>query len=106
VARPFALLNFGDADLAPWTWHNVVALDEYKANADQWNKVGTGLYQFTQAGMRFKDPEKVQEWIAQCFGLKEFPEFTMTEPTAMMGPAGGGDAKPGQPSKPPLKVAK
>lgn len=104
LARPFALLNFGDAELAPWTWHNVVGPDEYKANAEQWNKVGTGLNQFAQAGMRFTDEEKVRDWVEDCFGLKDFPAFTMTEPKVAGDggmPGQGAPPKPG--AKPPAK---
>lgn len=97
IARPFAYLNFGDADLAPWVWRNVTSRDEYQANADQWNKVGTGLNQFAQAGMRFKDAGKVRDWVEKCFGMREFPEFEMTEPKVAGGP--GGDAPPGSAPK-------
>jgi hypothetical protein len=103
LARPFSLLNFGDPELAPWTWYNVVARDEFSANADQWNKVGTGLNQFAQAGMRFKDPGKTREWIESCFGLENFPEFELTEPKV----AGQGDgaAPPQKGGKSGLKAA-
>jgi phage gp29-like protein len=80
LARPFAFLNFGDADLAPWTDWDVIPIDEYAGNAKQWSAVGTGLNQMTQAGMRFTDPDEVREWMGSCFGLKRFPKFTMTEP--------------------------
>ena len=30
LARPFAYLNFGDANLAPWTWFDVVAQEEFE----------------------------------------------------------------------------
>jgi hypothetical protein len=109
LARPFALLNFGNADLAPWTWHNVVAREEFKENAEQWNKVGTGLNQFAQAGMRFKDPDKVRDWVEKCFGLEDFPEFEMTEPKVAgegMVSGGPGQGKPaGKPGLPKPKAA-
>jgi len=96
VARPFAHLNFGDADLAPWTWWDVTGSDEYEANADQWNKAATGLNQFAQAGMRFDDEEEVRVWISERMGLPDFPKFTMTEPkvAGMTGGESGGASTP------------
>jgi Protein of unknown function (DUF935) len=105
IARPFAFLNFGDADLAPWTSWDVVGSDEYEHNADQWDKAATGMNQFAQAGMRFTDADEVREWMSSTMGLKKFPKFTLTEPKVAGGAFGGDDSgsKPGAKAPPPKK---
>ncbi len=105
LARPFAYLNFGDANLAPWTWYDVTGSEEYEANADQWNKAATGMNQFAQSGVRFADGEEVRVWLDETMGLKKFPKFTMTDPVVaggaagekpMVPPKGAGNARPGK----------
>lgn len=105
IARPFAFLNFGDADLAPTTSWDVVGTDEYEHNADQWNKAATGMNQFAQAGMRFSDPEEVREWMSNTMGLKKFPKFTLTEPKVAGGFGGDDQQKPGGKNGPGVKKA-
>lgn len=90
VARPFAYLNFGDANLAPWTWWDVVGSDEYANNARQFQAVGTAIETLTRGGVKFKNAAAVRQWISRTFGLKNFPAFTIGSPPA---PAGGGFGK-------------
>jgi len=40
IAKPYACLNFGDPDLAPWTDWDVRAKDDYAHNAAQFSAVG------------------------------------------------------------------
>jgi hypothetical protein len=86
VARPFAYLNFGDADLAPWTWWDVKGAQEYADNARQFQAVGTGIETMFRGGMKFRDVEKVRRWISETFGLDNFPEFDFVTPPT----SGGG----------------
>jgi len=89
VARPFAFLNFGDANLAPWTWWDVKGKQEYADNARQFQAVGTGFETLARAGIKFRDVDKVRRWIEENFGLLNFPEFDIGDPVS----SGGGFGK-------------
>ena len=85
VARPFAYLNFGDANLAPWTWWDVTGRDEYEKNAKQFVQAMTGLEVGRRGGIKFKDPEQVRTFFAERFGLAGLPDFDIVEPVASGG---------------------
>jgi hypothetical protein len=82
IARPFAYLNFGDADLAPWTGYDVVGRDEYKTNAEQFQKFMTGLEVGRRGGIEFADVEQVRKWAAKKFGLDGMPDFKIVPPVS------------------------
>ena len=86
LARPFAYLNFGDANLAPWTRWDVVGRDEYKTNAEQFQKFGTAIEVLRRGGVQFKDVEAVRTWAAEKFGLDGLPDFEIVQPVS----GGGG----------------
>ena len=86
IARPFAYLNFGDADLAPWTWWDVTGREEYVNNAKQFVQFGTGIEVMRRGGIQFKDPEQVRRFAAERLGLADLPDFDIVEPVA----GGGG----------------
>jgi hypothetical protein len=88
IARPFAYLNCGDANLAPWTWWDVTSREEYGDNAKQLQAVGTAIAALRQAGVKFSDADAVRRWLADRFGLADFPAFTFEEPKPAA-PAGG-----------------
>lgn len=88
IARPFAYLNFGDANLAPWTWWDVVGRSEYSENAKQLQAVGTGIEVLRRGGIQFNDEEEVRRWISEKFGLSDFPTFIFKDPVS--GGLGGG----------------
>lgn len=93
LARPFAFLNFGDANLAPWTWYDVVGRDEYKNNASQFKEFGNGLMSMARAGLKFKDAKELQQYAKDRFGLAGLPDFEIGDPQAGSGAgsgAGGG----------------
>lgn len=81
VARPFAYLNFGDANLAPWSWWDVKGQNEYADNARQFQAVSTGMQALTQSGVKFRDPDAVRRWVDETFGLAGFPEFDFAKAT-------------------------
>ena len=121
AARSFAYLNFGDADLAPWTFFAVTPPEEFSANADQFLKMSQGVLALRQGGIEFKDPDKFRKWADTTLGLPGLPEFEIKEPVAPGGIGGTSNAsppkldpnaakalppgpgKPGQPKKGPPK---
>jgi hypothetical protein len=86
LARPFAYLNFGDANLAPWTWYDVVGRSEYQDNAKQFQAFGTAIEVLRRGGVKFKDVEEVRIWAAEKFGLDKLPDFDIVDPVS----SGGG----------------
>jgi phage gp29-like protein len=90
IARPFAYLNFGDADLAPWTDWDVTPKEDFVHNADQFSKFGTAIEVLRRGGVEFVDQEDVRKFAAEKFGLKGLPAFKITEPVASGAGGGGG----------------
>lgn len=90
IARPFAFFNYGDADLAPWTFWDVAPREDYQANADQFQKFGTAVEVLRRGGIQFLDSEEVRAFAARRFGLDNMPGFTITEPVAGGGAGGFG----------------
>lgn len=90
IARPFAYINFGDADLAPRTWRDVEPRDDLKGNAAQFQAFGTAIQALSTGGVEFTDSKQVQEFAAKAFGLNNLPDFTIKAP-APKASGGGGD---------------
>lgn len=88
VARPFAYLNFGDANLAPMTWWDVKGATEYASNAKQFQAIGTAIEVLRRGGIQFNDAEELRAWLSENFGLPNLPGFEITQPVA-----GGGMGK-------------
>jgi hypothetical protein len=87
LARPFAYLNFGDANLAPWTWYDVTSREEYKSNAEQFQKFWTGVEVAARGGITF-DADELHTYAEQKLGMYGLPKFTVGKPVA-----GGGMGK-------------
>lgn len=88
VGRPFAYLNFGDADLAPWTYWDVAPREDFETNAKQFAQFGTALEVLRRGGIEFTDTEEVRRFAAKRFGLDGLPDFKITTPVS-----GGGLGK-------------
>jgi hypothetical protein len=84
-ARPFAFLNFGDADLAPITRWDVPdpPREDHAANAEAFSKFSTSMQGLATGGVKFKDPNEVRQWAGKMFGLREMPAFEIAEPPAV-----------------------
>lgn len=80
VARPFALFNFGDPDLAPWTEWDVASRAGYKENALQFKEFGTALEVLARGGIQFDDDDAVRAFAKERFGLDKLPKFTINSP--------------------------
>lgn len=103
IAKPYAYLNFGDPDLAPWTDWDVRAKDDYAHNAAQFSAVGTAIEVLRRGGVQFDDEEKLRKWCGETFGLRDMPKIKFVEPVASggAGASGAGGAagpKPGAPT--------
>lgn len=81
VARPFAEVNYGDADLAPMTRRDIEPVEDYKDRAALLQSVGTALQGLRQGGIQFKDADEVRRFLVRTFGLPRFPAFTFSIPT-------------------------
>lgn len=68
VARPFAWINFGDADLAPWTDWDVKPLSDWDALSTMLNKFGTAVEVLRRGGVQFENPQDVVT-LAKSMGL-------------------------------------
>jgi len=86
IARVFAFLNFGDADLAPWTFWDVTAREDYEANARQFQAFGTAIEVMARGGLKFTNADELRQFASDVFGLYHLPSFTIGDPVA----AGGG----------------
>jgi hypothetical protein len=80
IARPFAYLNFGDADLAPWTDWEVAPLQDYDAMATLLSKFGTAVEVLRRGGVQFEDPQDLVEF-AKTVGLK-LPPVIFKDPVS------------------------
>ena len=93
IARPFAYLNYGDADLAPWTDRDVTARADYAANAAALQAFGTGVQAMAAGGLIFKDVKQVQAFLEKALGVKGVPEMTVLD--LMAAPPSSNKDKPG-----------
>ncbi len=89
IARPFAFLNFGDANLAPWTSRDVAPRDDMTANGSAFSAFGTAIELLSRGGVQFTDPAQLRAFAAQKLGLNNLPDFTIKPPqTAATGAFG------------------
>lgn len=82
IAKPFAWLNFGDPELAPWTDWDVVSADQYHQAADRFQKFGTAIEVLRRGGVEFTDVEAVRTFASSMFGLAGLPDFRIVPPTS------------------------
>lgn len=100
IARPFAAMNFGDANLAPKTTWQITPYEDNEAAARTWASFTSGVYQLKQAG---KDLSALKP-VAKSFGL----DLSMTDvtdapqPVAPAGPAGAPKGGGNTGTKPPV----
>jgi hypothetical protein len=78
-------LNFGNADLAPFTWWDVRSTEEYESNAKQGVQFGTMVEVLRRGGVQFTDEEALRTWAAERFGLHGMPPITFKDPVSSGG---------------------
>jgi phage gp29-like protein len=93
VIRPFAFLNFGDADLAPTSDWDVRARADYDANAKQFQAFGTAVEVLARGGVKFANTDALIRFARETLGLAKLPSFTIGDPVAASGGGGGGFGK-------------
>ena len=83
-ARPFAFLNYGDADLAPITRWDVPdpPREDYAQNADSLSKLATAVAQLASAGFKFQSASEFEEFARRQFGVRLPKSFSIGEPPA------------------------
>lgn len=79
VARPFAYLNFGDADLAPVTDWDVEPVEDKKEKAARFYSFGQSVQILRQAGVQFDDEDALRK-MARDIGVKLPKGIRLTEP--------------------------
>jgi hypothetical protein len=82
IARPFALVNYGDPDIAPVTRRDITPVEDYDSNAKLFQAIGTAIDQMAKGGIRFDDPRDLIRFIRESFGLHSFPSFTIGDPVS------------------------
>jgi len=93
AARPFALFNFGDAELAPWTRWDTTAREDFASNSAAFTAFGTAMQALAHAGFKFDDQDAVRQFASTRFGLKGLPSFSIGDPVVSGGGGGGGFGK-------------
>ena len=83
-ARPFAYLNFGDADLAPITRWDVPTppREDYAGNADSFVKLASAVAQMAAAGFKFTNVEDFERFARSQLGVRLPTSFSIGDPPA------------------------
>jgi phage gp29-like protein len=81
VARPFAEVNYGDADLAPMTRRDIEPVEDYRDRAGLLQSIGTAMQALRNGGIEFEDENEVRRFIIRTFGLPRFPKMKFSIPT-------------------------
>lgn len=103
VARPFAYINFGDADLAPITDWDVTPSEDYESNARRFYSFGQAVQILRQGGVQFPDANELRRFARRTFGLKLPKTTEITEPDSGAGGKDDGESKPGGSAPPNQK---
>lgn len=87
IARPFAYLNFGDADLAPFTDWDVTRREDYDQRAKTFYSFGQSLQIMRQAGVKFRDGDEgaLRSFAREQFGIFLPDAIEITEPDSGSG---------------------
>lgn len=80
VARPFAMFNFGDADLAPWTDWDVTPREDLAGNAQRFYSFGQSIQILRQGGIQFTDEGDLRTFAKEQFGIRLPKSVKLGEP--------------------------
>lgn len=80
IARPFAAINFGDPDLAPWTSREIMPYEDNATQAATFSAFASALKSLRDAGFELDKPER----LAWSMGINlRAAKPKVTEPTAV-----------------------
>jgi phage gp29-like protein len=82
IARPFAALNFGDPDLAPWTDWNVTPIPDYDSKAKRFYSFSQAVQILRQGGVQFGRVEDMRAFAETTFGLDLPSTVELVEPNS------------------------
>lgn len=82
IARPFAYLNFDNADLAPTTHWDVAPRADIEGNAKQFASFSQAVAALRTAGLEFKSADDVRAFAEAQFGLRGLPDFSFKDPVS------------------------
>jgi phage gp29-like protein len=82
VARPFAFMNYGDPDLAPWTEWDIKSREETDLRAKGFQAFGTAVEVLRRGGVKFKNVEELRAFATKTFDLQQIPDFELVDPVA------------------------
>jgi hypothetical protein len=89
IARPFAEINFGDPDLAPWVDWGVELEQQAARMSKSFQEWGTALEVLARAGIKFDDQAELRKFAAERFNLRGLPSFSIGDPPVGKGGGGG-----------------
>lgn len=81
VARPFAEVNYGDADLAPMTRRDIEPVEDYKDRAALLQNIGAAMQALRNGGIEFEDAEELRRFLMRTFGMPRMPRLKFSIPT-------------------------
>jgi hypothetical protein len=91
IARPFAALNYGDADLAPWTSRDIMPYEDNATLAQTFSSFAAAVLALRNAGVELGDPEALAWQMGVRLGVAK-PKATMpTQVAASSGSDSPGD---------------
>lgn len=89
IARPFAALNYGDADLAPWTSRDIMPYEDNATLAQTFSSFAAAVLALRNAGVELGDPEA----LAWQMGVRlSVAKPSQTEPTQVAASSQGASA--------------
>jgi phage gp29-like protein len=87
IGMPFAYLNYGDAELAPYTDWDVTRRTDFKEKSATLYSFGQFLQIARQAGIEFTDEKALVTFASDVCGVKLPDSIRITEPDAGSGAA-------------------
>jgi len=94
IARPYALLNFGDPDLAPWTDWTVEPLENFDSRATRFYSYSQAVQILRQGGVRFGNVDDMRAFAKTQFNVDLPSTIELVEPDSG---SGSGADKPEKP---------
>lgn len=92
IARPFAAINFGDANLAPFTEWDVEPVEDREASTKVFGEFAQAVFSLRRAGYEISDPDEIKELAWSLAGLS-LKSLTLKKADPLSGGMGMGGAR-------------